>query len=252
MSGEVVVPRSGGGVLTPTVVSWSGGKDSALALHTLLMDPTVEVTGLLTTVTDEYDRISMHGVRSALLLDQASSLGLKLYTSRIPAGCSNAHYESVMSAALAGLREDGVEAVAFGDLFLADVRAYRERLVGAAGLRTMLPLWGRSTPILARQFIDAGFRAVLACVDPRQVDVSHCGSDFDRSLLERLPSTADPCGEKGEFHTFVYDGPMFQWPIEARRGEIVHREGFVFCDLLPRDAMSATSGDASRGGMPCA
>ena len=249
MSGEAAVPRSSGGGLTPTVVSWSGGKDSALALHALLMDPSVEVRGLLTTVTDEYERISMHGVRSALLVEQASSLGLKLYTSRIPAGCSNDRYESAMSAALANLRDDGVQAIAFGDLFLADVRAYRERLVGAAGLRTMFPLWGRTTRILARQFIDAGFRAVLACVDPRQVDVSHCGSDYDRSLLERLPATADPCGENGEFHTFVCDGPMFQWPIEARRGEIVHRDGFVFCDLLPRDAMSATSGDASRGGM---
>ena len=249
MIAEAGLPRCTGQAPVRTVVSWSGGKDSALALHALLMDPSVAVTGLLTTVTDEYDRISMHGVRTALLSDQAASLGLELNTARIPAGCSNEQYESVMRAALGRLRDQGVEAIAFGDLFLADVRAYRERLMSDTGMRPVFPLWGRATAALARQFIEAGFRAVLACVDPRQVDVSHCGCDFDQALLDALSPTADPCGENGEFHTFVYDGPMFEWPIEPRRGEIVQRDGFAFCDLLPREAARAISGDAARGGM---
>jgi uncharacterized protein (TIGR00290 family) len=230
-------------------VSWSGGKDSALALHALLMDPTVDVRGLLTTVTDEYDRVSMHGVRSELVAHQARAMALTLYTARIPPKCSNERYEAVTAAALARLRDAGIEDVAFGDLFLEDVRAYRERVVGMAGLRPMFPLWGRPTAGLAREFVAAGFRAVLACVDPRRLDVSHCGSEFDDALLDALPATVDPCGEHGEFHTFVYDGPMFEHSIAPRLGDLVERDGFAFRDLLPRDAASATSGDLPRGGM---
>jgi uncharacterized protein (TIGR00290 family) len=233
----------------PVVVSWSGGKDSALALHALLMDPTVDVRGLLTTVTDEYDRVSMHGVRMELIAEQAASLGLRLHVSRIPPACPNEVYEAAMTSALLRLRREGIAAIAFGDLFLADVRAYRERLVHGAGLRTLFPLWGSPTTALARDFLADGFRAVLVCVDPRQVDVSHCGGDYDGTLLDALPASADPCGEHGEFHTFVFDGPMFAWPIAPRRGDVVHRDGFAFCDLLPRDAARATSGDVSRGGM---
>src|SRR5687767_4700528 len=234
---------------TPIVVSWSGGKDSAVALHTLLMDPTVDVRGLLTTVTDEYDRVSMHGVRVELIEEQAASLGLPLFVSRIPPACTNEWYEAITSSALLRLRRDGIQAVGFGDLFLGDVRAYRERLVHDVGLRTLFPLWGRPTSALAREFIVAGFRAVLACVDPRQLDVSLCGSEYDDTLIAALPSGADPCGERGEFHTFVYDGPMFAWAIASQRGDVVHRDGFTFCDLLPRDAARASSGDVSRGGM---
>jgi diphthamide synthase (EF-2-diphthine--ammonia ligase) len=142
-----------------------------------------------------------------------------------------------------------VAAVAFGDLYLADVRTYRERLVEAAGLRAIFPLWDRPTAALAEVFIGSGFRAILACVDPTRIDVSHCGREFDASLIEALPPSADPCGENGEFHTFVYDAPMFGWPIDARRGQIVERDGFVFCDLLPRDGERASSGDVPRGGM---
>ena len=234
---------------TPIVVSWSGGKDSALALHALLMDPTVDVRGLLTTVTEEYDRVSMHGVRMELIGEQAAALGLPLHVSRIPPACTNEWYEAVTSSALSRLRGEGIQAIAFGDLFLADVRAYRERLVHNAGLRTLFPLWGRSTTALSREFVAAGFRALLACVDPRQLDVSHCGTEYDDTLLDALPASADPCGEHGEFHTFVYDGPMFAWPIAPQRGDVVHRDGFAFCDLLPRDVQRATSGDVSRGGM---
>lgn len=233
----------------PTVVSWSGGKDSALALHALLMDPTVNVCGLLTTITEEYDRVSMHGVRAELVAEQSSAVGLELFTARIPPHCSNERYEAVTIAALAGLREAGIRAVAFGDLFLADVRAYRERVVAAARLEPLFPIWGRPTAGLAREFIAMGFRAVLACVDPRQLDVSHCGEEFDATLLDAFPASVDPCGEHGEFHTFVYDGPMFERSIAPRVGEMVERDGFVFRDLLPGDVAGATSGDVPRGGM---
>jgi uncharacterized protein (TIGR00290 family) len=234
----------------PTALSWSGGKDSALALHALLMDPAVDVRALVTTITDEYDRVSMHGVRTALLEEQARAVGLPLHTVRIPPSATNAQYESAMRGGLRALRESGIEVVAFGDLFLTDVRAYRERLVADVGLETAFPIWGRPTRALARAFLRDGFRAVIVCVDPRQIGVSHCGAEFDESLLDELPETADPCGENGEFHTFVYDGPMFGRSISARRGEVVEKNGFVFCDLLPGDVTRATSGDAPRGGIP--
>jgi uncharacterized protein (TIGR00290 family) len=234
---------------TATVLSWSGGKDSAMALHALLMQPSVRVCGLITTVTEQYERVSMHGVRTALLSLQAEALGLPLHTVRIPPSASNVEYETAMLAEMTALHADGVEAIAFGDLYLQDVRAYRERLVEPTGLRTEFPLWGRPTQLLARDFIRCGFKAVLVCVDPRQLDVSHCGREFDESLLAEFPASVDPCGENGEFHTFVYDGPMFRTSIEAQRGAIVERSGFVFCDLLPSDVARATSGDAPRGGM---
>jgi uncharacterized protein (TIGR00290 family) len=234
----------------PTALSWSGGKDSALALHALLTDSSNDVRVLVTTVTDEYDRISMHGVRRALLEDQAAALGIPLRVVRIPPAATNDQYEAAMRAELAALRESGIEVLAFGDLFLADVRAYRERLLEGAGIEPTFPIWGKPTASLARTFIRDGFRAVVVCVDPRQIDVSHCGAEFDDALLSALSPAADPCGENGEFHTFVYDGPMFSRPIEAQRGDVVEKSGFVFCDLLPGDATRATSGDALRGGIP--
>jgi uncharacterized protein (TIGR00290 family) len=226
---------------TPTVLSWSGGKDSALVLHELLMDPSIEMRGLLTTVTEGYDRVSMHGVRTTLLSAQAEALSVPLRIVRIPPRASNEQYERAMLDGFDQLRREGVEAVAFGDLFLEDVRAYRERLLTGTGLRPLFPLWGKQTTDLAKRFVACGFRAVLVCVDPRQVDVSHCGSEYDMELLRALPERADPCGENGEFHTFVYDGPMFGEPIATQRGVVVEREGFVFCDLLPGDAGFATS-----------
>lgn len=225
----------------PTVLSWSGGKDSALALHELLMDPTIELRGLLTTVTDGYDRVSMHGVRTSLVAAQAATLEVPLWTVHIPPSATNEQYERATRERYDEMRRAGIEAVAFGDLFLSDVRDYRERLAGASGLRPLFPLWGKPTPELAQRFVRSGFKAVLVCVDPRQIDVSHCGSEFDDALLSALPAAADPCGERGEFHTFVYDGPMFCQPIATQRGVVVEREGFVFCDLLPGDQSGATS-----------
>ncbi len=225
----------------PTVLSWSGGKDSALALHELLMDPTVDLRGLLTTVTDGYDRVSMHGVRASLVSAQAAALEIPLWTVRIPPSATNEQYERAMVEALTEVRREGVEAIAFGDLFLADVRAYRERLVAGTGLRPVFPLWGKGPVDLAKRFGSCGFRAVVVCVDPRQIDVSHCGAEYDAALLGALPGSADPCGERGEFHTFVYDGPMFRQPIVIQRGEVVEREGFFFCDLLPGGADDASS-----------
>jgi uncharacterized protein (TIGR00290 family) len=219
-----------------TLLSWSGGKDSALALHALRHPERARVArveGLLTTVTGPYDRISMHGVRTALLEAQAAALGVPLRVARIPAPCTNAEYEAAMRAPLDAWRAEGGDAVAFGDLFLADVRAYRERLLAPTGLAAAFPLWGAPTPALAREFVRLGFRAILVCVDPAQLDPAFCGRDYDDALLDALPAAVDPCGERGEFHTFVWDGPGFARPVPVTRGEVVRRDGFVFQDLLP-------------------
>ena len=213
------------------LVSWSGGKDSTLALHRVLGDRSLRVDALLTTVTDEYDRISMHGVRVALLEAQARALALPLRVARIPRACTNDVYETVSRDALAAYAAGGGERVVFGDLFLEDVRAYRERLLAPLPLAPSFPLWGEDTRALARRFVALGFRAVLACVDPKQIDPAFCGREYDDRLLDELPATADPCGENGEFHTFVYDGPIFGGAVPIRRGEVVTRDGFVFCDL---------------------
>ena len=213
-------------------LSWSGGKDSALALHRLReLGTPPEV--LLTTITEGYDRISMHGVRTALLEAQARAVGVPLATAAIPQACDNATYERVMTAALGARRDAGIGTVAFGDLHLADVRAYRERLVAPTGLAAAFPLWGEDTAALASRFVRLGFRAVLVCVDPAQLDPALCGREYDDALLDALPSAVDSCGENGEFHTFVYDGPVFAAPVACARGEIVDRGGFRFCDLVP-------------------
>jgi uncharacterized protein (TIGR00290 family) len=215
------------------LVSWSGGKDSALALHRVLYDGSVRVDGLLTTVTDTYDRISMHGVRRALLDAQAAAIGLPLTTVRIPAACTNDDYEARSGAALAAYAAGAGQAVVFGDLFLADVRAYRERMLEPHALAGRFPLWGEDTAALARRFVALGFRATLVCVDPAQLDPRFAGRAFDDALLDELPAGVDPCGERGEFHTFVHDGPIFARPVPVRAGEVVERGGFVFADLLP-------------------
>ena len=212
---------------------WSGGKDSSLALQAVLSEPSFRVEALLTTVTADYERISMHGVRRALLHEQAEAIGLPLEEVRIPAGASNAVYESAMKERLLHYKAKGVSRVVFGDIFLEDLRKYRESRLAELGLDGLFPLWRRNTAKLAEDFIAAGFRAFLVCVDPKQLDPSFCGREFDRELLADLPAFVDPCGENGEFHTFVYDGPIFRRPVAARKGEIVEREGFWFCDLLP-------------------
>lgn len=233
MSTNVVAPPSDASGAPRALVSWSGGKDSALALHRVLADGQVRVDGLLTTVTDGYDRISMHGVRRALLDAQAAALALPVTTVRIPPACANDEYEARTGTALAAYAAGGGRAVVFGDLFLADVRAYRERLLAPHGLAGRFPLWGEDTATLARAFVALGFRATLVCVDPTQLDARFAGRPFDDALLDALPAGVDPCGERGEFHTFVHDGPVFRRPVPVRPGEVVARDGFVFADLLP-------------------
>jgi uncharacterized protein (TIGR00290 family) len=215
-----------------TALSWSGGKDSALTLWALRGEG-VEPEALITTVTDEYDRISMHGVRRELLASQSGALGIPLVEVRIPPACVNEVYEARMAEAFASPPLSDVQAVAFGDLFLEDVRAYRETRLTAAGKRGLFPLWGRDTSVLAREFVAAGFQAIVVCVDPRALDASFAGRAYDEQLLADLPASVDPCGENGEFHTFVHAGPIFAEPITCDTGEVVQREGFVFCDLKP-------------------
>jgi uncharacterized protein (TIGR00290 family) len=214
-------------------LSWSGGKDSALALRALRAEGGEEPVALLTTVTEDYGRVSMHGVRRELVAAQATAAGVPLVEVGIPASCSNAVYEERMAAALAAPPLAGVGTMAFADLFLADIRVYREEKLGAAGWSASFPLWGRDTRALAHEFIDAGFEAVLVCVDPAQLDPSFVGRAFDSSLLADLPAGVDPCGENGEFHTFVHAGPIFERPVPIELGETVMRDGFAFQDLVP-------------------
>jgi uncharacterized protein (TIGR00290 family) len=216
----------------PFALSWSGGKDSALALWTLRRHH-LEPETLITTVTESYERISMHGVRRELLARQVEELGVPLVEVMIPPACVNQVYEARMAEAFADAPLSGVEAVAFGDLFLEDVRAYREGRLAAAGKRGIFPLWEQDTAALAHEFVDAGFEATLVCVDPRALDSAFCGRRYDERLLAQLPPGVDPCGENGEFHTFVSAGPIFAAPIACVTGEIVERDGFVFCDLTP-------------------
>lgn len=216
----------------PLALSWSGGKDSALALWTLREELRTEPVALLTTITEDYDRVSMHAVRSQLLRAQAQAIGVELVEIPIPAGCVNVTYEERMAAALASPPLDRVPAIAFGDLFLADVRAYREERLASAGRSGLFPLWGRDTTALAHQFVEAGFEATLVCVDPSQLDPGFVGRSFDEALLADLPASVDPCGENGEFHTFVHAGPIFEAPLEVELGEVVTRGGFAFQDLV--------------------
>jgi uncharacterized protein (TIGR00290 family) len=212
-------------------LSWSGGKDSALALLELREQGVVPRT-LLTTVTEGYDRISMHGVRRELLRAQAAATGLPLVEITIPPTCPNETYDRRMAEAFAAPPLDEVKQVAFGDLFLEDIRAYREERLAGGDRSGLFPLWGRDTRELARCFVDAGFRAVLVCVDPTQLDASFAGRNYDDRLLADLPPGVDPCGENGEFHTFVHTGPVFSQLVGCEVGEVVERDGFVFCDLV--------------------
>ncbi|MGI8802963.1 MAG: ATP-binding protein [Solirubrobacteraceae bacterium] len=216
-------------------LSWSGGKDSALALWVLRREHDLWPSALITTVTDAYGRVSMHGVRRELVVRQAEAAGVPLVEVAIPAVCTNELYEQRMAEAFASAPLRGVETCAFGDLFLEEIRAYRESRLAAAGRRGLFPLWRRDTAALAREFIAAGFEAIIVCVDPAQLDPSFAGRAFDADLLDDLPATVDPCGENGEFHTFVHAGPVFSEPISCRRGGSVERGGFVFCDVLPGD-----------------
>ena len=215
---------------------WSGGKDSAMALHALRQNGNISITGLLTTVTDDYDRISMHGVRRALLLRQAEEIGLPLQEVRIPPQCVNPIYESRMKEAMLLQKESGVTSVAFGDIFLEDLREYRERNLALVAMKAVFPIWGRDTRELARDFWEMGFRAVAVCIDPRKLSPEFAGRELDEAFFQDLPEGVDSCGEYGEFHTFVYDGPIFSKGIAVERGEVAERDGFYFCDLKEKMA----------------
>ena len=220
------------------LLAWSSGKDSAFALHVLRKRDDVEVVGLLTTVNETHDRVAMHAVRRTLLEAQAAAAGLPLTLVRIPHPCSDVAYEAAMGRALEEARASGVVGVAFGDLFLEDIRRYREEKMAGTGLRPLFPLWGRPTAGLAREMLEAGLKARITCVDPRVLAGSFAGREFDLPLLADLPAGVDPCGENGEFHTFAWDGPMFGRPVPVRGGEVVARDGFVFADLLPAEEVS--------------
>lgn len=217
------------------LLSWSSGKDSAWSLSELRHDPDVELVGLLTTLNSDADRVAMHAVRRELLRAQADAAGLPVMEIDLPWPCSNEDYEKLMADACAQARSQGVTHIAFGDLFLADVREYREQKLQGTGLQALFPLWGQDTRELSAKMVSAGLKAVLTCVDPKQLDPAFVGREFDADLLAELPDGVDPCGENGEFHSFVYAGPMFSHEIKIERGEIVERDGFRFADVSPAD-----------------
>jgi uncharacterized protein (TIGR00290 family) len=225
----------------PILFCWSGGKDSAMALHVVSQRPDVRVVALLTTVTETYDRISMHGVRRELLVQQAQSIGLSVHEVRIPPQCVNPIYEARMEEALRSYYAEGVRTVAFGDIFLEDLRAYREKNLARIGMTAFFPIWKRDTRELIRSFHAVRFRAVAACIDPRVLDRSFAGRELDDAFFRDLPAGVDPCGENGEFHTFVFDGPIFRNPISVRAGEVVERDSFIYCDLLPAEVVAGAS-----------
>jgi uncharacterized protein (TIGR00290 family) len=212
---------------------WSGGKDSALALYEILKNKEYEVVSLLTTVTEDYDRISMHGVCRTLLEKQAESLGLPLYKVLIPKDCSNEIYAAKMTQALNEFKQQGVETVAFGDIFLEEVRKYRKENLAKLNMKAIFPIWGRDSGELARSFIELGFKAVVSCIDSKVLNKRFLGRQIDKDFLNQLPPNIDPSGENGEFHSFVYDGPIFKERIAYQLGEKVLRDSFYFCDLIP-------------------
>lgn len=224
-------------------LAWSSGKDSAWALHTVRQRGDLEVVALLTTMNRTYRRVAMHAVREELLELQAAAAGLPLIKVQIPSPCSNEVYEAAMAQAMSRARADGVRHVIFGDLFLEDIRAYREKQLAACGMAPVFPLWRRDTRALAGEMLAGGLDAYISCVDPKRLDSSFAGRQFSASFLNDLPPGVDPCGENGEFHTFANAGPMFRTPIRVLNGEVVERDGFVFADLLP----DASSGVASAG-----
>jgi len=224
---------------TRVLFCWSGGKDSVLALHQLLSDPRYEVVALLSTLAKEYGRISHHGVREELLDAQAKAIGVRLDKMYLPInaphGCTNRVYEEMMAKAMLTYLAEGVRTVAFGDIFLEDLRVYRERNLAEVGMTGLFPLWRHDTTRLVRDFIDRGFKATLSCVDGEKLDESFAGRELDDDMLGALPEGVDPCGENGEFHSFVWDGPLFRRPVPIRVGETIKRDTRWFTDLLPAD-----------------
>lgn len=217
------------------LLSWSSGKDGAWALHCLLRDRKYEVAGLLTTFNEAFDRVAMHSTRRALVEAQARVAGLPLIAVALPWPCSNEQYEAAMRKACDNALSSGIEALGFGDLFLEDVRRYREERLQGTGITPVFPIWGLDTRRLAQEMVECGLRARLVCVDPKKLPAEYAGREFDADLLRDLPEEVDPCGENGEFHTFVYAGPMFRRPIPIESGEVVQRDGFVFADIRPAE-----------------
>lgn len=216
---------------TPVLVSWSSGKDSAWTLYQLQQDPEFEVVGLVTTMNQSFDRVAMHAVRRQILEQQARAAGIELFPIELPWPCSNTDYGAIMEKFIAGIAAKGIRHMAFGDLFLEDIRAYREKQLQGSGITPLFPLWQQATALLASDMIDAGLEAWLTCVDPSSIPASFAGRRFDHELLANLPDNVDPCGENGEFHTCVTHGPMFSQAIDITRGACVERDGFVFADL---------------------
>jgi len=214
-------------------LSWSGGKDSAWALHLLRQQDEYEVAALVTTLNSHFNRVAIHGFREELLDAQAASVGLPLWKIPLPWPCSNEDYESRMGVLCERAVAEGFSGFAFGDLFLEDIRAYREKMLAPTGLTPVFPVWGIPTDELARTMIAGGLRARLTCVDLKHLDASFAGREFDESFLRDLPASVDPCGERGEFHTFVYDGPMFRQPVACRHDHTVERDGYAYAELLP-------------------
>jgi uncharacterized protein (TIGR00290 family) len=224
--------------LKKVLLSWSSGKDSAWTLHVLRQRADVEVTGLLTTINTNFQRVAMHGTRYELLQAQARAAGLPLWEVPLPWPCRNDVYEGAMAAACTSALQKGIHAVAFGDLFLEEVRRYREERLRGTGLEPIFPLWGRNTHDLIHEMLDGGLRARIVCVDPAKLSGEFIGCDLDEQMLRRLPASVDPCGENGEFHTFAYAGPMFREPIPIENGKCVTRDGFLFADLLDKSALA--------------
>src|SRR5580704_6774337 len=219
--------------LPKILLSWSGGKDSAWALHVLRQRGECEVVALVTTLNERFRRVAIHGYREVLLEEQAAAAGLPVWKVDLPFPCTNAEYEARMAVVFARAVAEGIEGIAFGDLFLEEIRAYRVKQLEGTGLEAVFPVWGISTGELAEEMVAGGLRAYLTCVDPRVLDRSFAGRRFDAELLRALPAGVDRCGERGEFHTFACEGPMFSRSIGVRPGEVVERDGFVYADLLP-------------------
>lgn len=221
------------------MMAWSSGKDAAWALHQLKLSDRCDIKVLMTTLNATFDRVAMHGVRHECLVLQAQSVGIPLLPVMLPWPCSNEAYESAMASALQEAQQHyGITHVAFGDLFLEDVRRYREDRLAGTGIEPLFPLWGRNTRDLAEEMIEAGLKARITCLDPKKLSIRMAGQVFDRALLAELPRTVDPCGENGEFHTFVHDGPMFTRPVAIQMGQTVERDGFVFADLMRSDTVT--------------
>lgn len=218
-----------------TLLAWSSGKDSAWALDVLRREGTHEIVGLLTTFNEAFDRVAMHSTRSKLVEAQAEAVGVRLWSVPLPWPCSNEQYEERMRKAIDRAKEEGITHMAFGDLFLEDIRAYRVEQLAGTGITPIFPVWGNRecTPDLAREMIASGLRGIITSVDPKQLDPSFTGRTYDEQLLADLPDGVDPCGENGEFHTFCYAGPMFRKPLAVKKGEVVERDGFWYADVLP-------------------